>query len=267
MGIKFYKKNIYDLTNQDAVTTVTDAVAVSTGQSFVNFMRNRDLRSGWITTGSSDAANTEVEIDFNDVREFDRIMILAHNLKSFNIKHWDGVDWQDFSTPIVETTNSAGSNYYEFTKVFASKVKLTILGTQVANSDKSVQQIIITESLGELSIEPEMIPVFDKNKKVNKYLSGKSFISKGVGSFGVRLRMNSVSGESDLALCETLFNSFEGFLISLSGGTTSQYETIREGYRLQDVYYVACANDYTPEWLDSRYANGMKLDLRLVEVN
>lgn len=267
MGLKFYKKSVYDLSNPDPVTTVTDAIATSTGEDFTDFLRNRDLRSGWMTTGSTDAANTTLEIDFNDVREFDRIMILGHNLKAFTLKYWNGSTWTNFSTAIAETANTATSNYYEFTKVLSDKLQLIITGTQTPDVDKSIKQIIVTEFLGAFDCEPKVEPIFDKDRKANKYLSGKTFISKAVGAFTARVRMGNAVSENDLALVETLFSVFEGFLMSPSGGTTTQFETIREGWRLEDIYYMACSNEYNPEWADGYYKNGMPIDMKLVEVN
>lgn len=267
MGIKFFKKNIYDLSNVVPVTTVTDAIATSTGSEYTVLMRNRDNRSGWATTDSTDAANTTIEIDFVDVREFDSILILGHNLKSYTLQYWTGSIWANFSTPIAETVNAKTSNYYKFTKIFSSKIKLIITGTQVADDDKLIRQLIVTEEFGEFSFQPMIKPIVDRDRISTKYLSGKTNVSRSIGGFGCEIKLDSVSGDDDLALVELIFDSYEGVLTWLCGGDETQFETQRQGWRLEDIYLMQPTNEYQPEWYKGFYKNGMPINLRMVEVN
>lgn len=267
MGIKFFNKNYFDLSNSLPVVTVTDSVATNTGQDFTDLMRNRNRYSGWMTTGSSDAGNTTLEFDFIDEIEINTILIVYHNLKSFTLQYWNGSTWVDFSTPINQTTNTLSTNYFNFTNVATSKLKLVINSTQVANSEKLIGEFIATTLIGELQSQPRITPIFDKDRKTTKYISGKSFVAKNVGGFGCRLFLKSESSQNDLALVETLFQYYEGFLVWLCGGDTTQFETIRQGYSLEDIFFMSCSNEYEPEWNDGLYKNGMAIDMRLVEVN
>lgn len=267
--IKFYKKSFFDLFYTLPTATVTDAVATNTGQDFINFMRNRDNNSGWATTGSTDAANTTIVFNFNDLREFNRIMILGHNLKSFTLKYWDEVNlvWANFSTTINPTSNTATSNYYEFDLVESSQIQLIILGAQTVNQDKMIRQFLVCEEIGRFVMEPEVEVTLSRDRKATKYISSKSFVATQVGSFACSMKRKSVSLEADLALVETLYRSFDGFLVSLSGGETTQFETIRNGYRLEDIYFVQCSNEYEPSWVDGHYKHGIDVDIKMVEVN
>lgn len=267
MGIQFYKKSIYDLSYTNPTTTVTDATATNTGESFTDFLRNRDNFSGWATTGSNDAANTTLVIDFIDNREFDSIMLLKHNFKAFTIKYWNGSTWTDFSTAISETTNTQESNYYNFTLVESTKLQIIITGTQTADSDKFLRQLLVCEKLGELTEEPEVTVEIGKQRKQFKFLSGKSFMSTQVGGASIKLRKQSMKTDADLTLIETLYNSFQGFHVSLSGGTTTQFEFNREGYRREDIYFCQCANEYEPNYRDGRYKHGVDVMVSLVEVS
>lgn len=267
MGIKIYKKSIYDLDNISPITTITDSVAMSTGQDFVNLLRNRDDESGWGTTGSNDSGNTTLEIDFVDLREFDRIMLLSHNFKSFTIKYWNGSSWVDFSTPINETTNTNTSNYFIFNKIFAQKIQLIINGTQTPNDDKFLRQLIVTEAIGEFTAQPYAEPTIDRDRQTTKYLSGKSYVSKSAGGFLCNLRLNSMEYDADQQLAEKLYDSYEGFLVSLSGGYTNDLETVRFGWRPEDIFLMQVTNEYSPEWKDGRFNNGLPLNLKLAEIN
>lgn len=267
MGIKFFKKSVYDLSNTLPVTTITDAVATDTGEDYTYLMRNRDDSSGWATTDSTDAANTTIEIDFIDVKEFSSALVLNHNLKSYTIQYWDGAMWVSFSTPINVSANTATSNYHTFDSVITQKIKMIITGTQIVDDDKSIRQLLFCEYVGEFSVEPRIKPTIDRDRITSKYLSGKSYVTKSKGGFQCELKLDSVSTEADLALAESIYDSFNGVLMWLSGGTTTQYETLRQGYRLNDIYLVMASNEYQPEWYGGFYRNGMKIDLKLVEIN
>lgn len=267
MAFKFYRKNKYDLSFVLPVTTVTDSVATDSGEDFINFMRNRNNTSGWMTTDSTDAANTTIEIDFIDTITIDRILLIGHNLKAFTIKYWNGSTWVDFSTPINETTNTASSNEFAFNSQVTQKLQLIITGAQTVDADKFIKQFIATEILGTLTEEFELQPELDRQRRVTKYLSGKSFVAKSVGAWNYRLKKSAVADSGDLELIEDLFDSYEGFLFWPSGGTTTQYEQTRKGYRLEDIFLMQAANELQTEYIDSRFKHGMPVDLRMVEVN
>lgn len=268
MAIKFYRKNILDLSMPDPTITIADAIATNTGEDFTDLMRNRNNNSGWMTTGSTDAAITTMVVEFADTRTFDNILLLGHNLKNFTIKYDVLGVWTAFSTPIAPTANTAASNYYSFTPVTSGKIQIVMNSTQVVDADKFIKQLIVTEVLGTLSIQPEIEPQWDKDRKATKFLSGKSFVAKSVGAFNVRVRMKAAFDNTDLTLVEALFASYEGFLLSLSGGDTSDYsDNIRQGYRLEDVFLMDLVNEYSPEFVTSRWAMGLPIDLKMVEVS
>lgn len=267
MGLKFYRKNKFDLSNLLPTVVITDSVATDTGEDFANFMRNRNNTSGWMTTGSSDAGTTTLVIDFIDSITLDRILLIKHNLKAFTLKYWNGAAWVDFSTAISETTNTAGSNEFIFDSTVTQKLQLIITGTQTADDEKLITQFIATETIGDFAEEMELKPQFDRQRRTTRYLSGKSFVSKAVGSWNFNIKKSAVADANDLALVETLFDSYEGFLFWPSGGTVTQYEQIRKGYRLEDIFLMQCSNELGTEYVGSRYYSGMPIDLKLVEVN
>ncbi len=267
MGIRFFRKSVFDADNTLASVDMTDSVAANDGSAFTDLMRNRDNLSGWGTTDSSDAGLTTMVIDLGDTRDMDAIILAEHNLKSFTLKNGDGTTWNNFSTTIAPTDNTESTTYHSFDSTTATHLQLIMNSTQVVDADKFIRQFIVTEQIGELTIQPEIQPEWDKSRKVTKYLSGKSHITKSVGAFRCRIRMGVVSNDADLTLIETLFNAYDGFLVWPCGGDVAQFETIREGYRLQDIFLMDLINDYAPQFNDSRWNHGIPIDLRLVEIN
>lgn len=270
MGIKFYRKNKIDLSFDQGTITVTDTTATNNGQDFVNFLRNRDNTSGWATTGSNDAANTQLDIDFVVGRkDIDSIILVGHNFKAYTIQYYnaDTSSWADFSTPINVTNNSTDTTEHQFNSVSTSQVRLIITETFNTDDDKFLKQFIVTEEIGEFQIQPEVEPIIDRSRRVSRYISGKSHIIRSIEAFNVRLKKKNVTTENELAIVESLHDNFEGFLVWLSGGTETQYDTIRKGWRLEDIYLMNLQNEQEIAWSDYRYQHGMDIDLRLVEVN
>lgn len=265
--ITFWELSRVDLSRPNVDITVTDAVASETGESIADRMRNRKNTSGWITTDSTDAANTTLEIDWTDSSPITDIILVKHNLKAFTIKY-DDSGWTDFSTPISETTNTEETNRYEFTEVTTTKIQIVITGTQTADADKKIAQLIITKKLGNGNIEsyPEIKkPTISTNRKVNKMLSGKSNVISGLGGLQCSLALKAWHSDSDFDAFEELYFGLNPVLMNFSGVNDSQFPSRRIGYRNEDFYVVRPRNEYIPEWVGGVYKN-LKIKLDLVEV-
>lgn len=259
--VRFFKKNKLDISNDVAVLTA------SQGSDYVNYVRNRSNDSAWLTTGSVDADNTYIEVDFVDERDIDFIFLVKHNFKAYTIKYWDGAAYQDFSTAISVTGNTADVTSHGFTKISTSKIKLTIQGTMTANSDKYLYQFIATEVIAQFDRYPIIRdPAFDRNLLRTKMLSGKTAVAENVGGFEVTMRLTNTKTAGDLSIFETLFFSLEGFLVWICGGDETQFFTRVRGYRKEDIFLMKCANDYSPEFVKSLYDFGLDVSVKLVEV-
>lgn len=259
--IRFFDKSKCDFSNTN-VTTLA-----SQGDTTSRNVLDRSNNTAWLTTGSVDSDNTTLTIDFVDMFTIDSILLLQHNFKAYTIKYWDGAAYQNFASAISETANTDDNTYYSFTAVATTKIQITITGTMVANADKTLCQVIATAAIGKLNGWPVIkAPVSSRNKKITKMLSGKSNIAANVGGFSVNLTLQVTSDSADLDVIESIFNKSEGVLVWLGGGDESQFSSVRQGYRKEDLYLMLCANEYAPEYYQGIYSCGVNVDMKLIEV-
>jgi hypothetical protein len=182
--IIFFRKNRLDLSFD------SPSIVASQGNDFVNYLRNRSLRSGWITTGSVDADNTTIIADLGDATPVTDIILNVHNFKSYKIETWNAIaeTWDAFATPINTTTNTDTTSVHHMVETIVSKIKITIRGTMVANDDKTLTDLIVTSRLGQLNGWPIIKkPTLSRGRKKSMMLSGKTSVREGIGSFSCSL--------------------------------------------------------------------------------
>lgn len=264
--IIFYDKSACDIDNSSVVTTITDAIATNTGSSFVSYIYNRNNNSAWLTTGSTDAANTQIDIDFGQGYDLTDIILVKHNFKAYTIQYDDG-GYTDFSTAISETTNTDETTNHSFTQVEVQKIRIIITGCMVVDADKVLRQIICTNKLGQFNGWPMIkAPTSSTNKRKDLMLSGKINITEGIGSFNVTLEVSSLSDTTDLALIESLYTRRKPSLLWLCGGDESQFNYASIGYRKEDLYLVRPIDEYDAELYKGIYTAGQKISIKLGEV-
>lgn len=264
--IKLFYKNHVDIDNSNVALGVTDTAATDDGANILEFIRNRNNNSAWLTTGSADANNTTIDVDMADSLRVDTVILVGHNFKSFTIQYWDS-GWVDFSTPINETSNIDGTTSFTFDEVTTSRIKLIITGTQVADDDKILKQLIVVKTLRTLDAFPEIVkPSHSRTRSIAKMLSGKSNFVSQVGGFKVDLKVKYWKNDGDLEAVEAIYTNRLPVLVWLCGGDDEQFSSKRIGYRKEDLYLMRPANDYTPEWYSYVYTTGLNLTVKLVEV-
>jgi hypothetical protein len=265
----FFEKNKIDLDSSADVTfTITDSVATGTGISFIDYVRNRHNTDGWSTTGSSDAGNTQIDLDMGEKHFITDIFLVVQNWKAYTIQYYDdgATAYKDFSTAISETVNATETKRHSFTEVECQFIRIIITKTMTANDDKFLGQLIVTKYIGQFA-EGFKISELEvgKNKTVTKTQSGKVWVKRDSGAFSCRLSKDNVSTDADLVLIETLHSYYYGFIVWLCGGDISQFRNERIGYRLKDLYLVTPTNEYEPNWDEGFYQHGINIKLDLTE--
>lgn len=269
---KVFKKNYLDLDYGSISISITDSVATNTGQNFVDFMRNRNNTSGWMTTGSTDAANTEIDVTIGNTREIDTIIIVGNNFKNYKIENWNGSAFVDFSTPINITDNTETTNEHFIGAQDVTRFKITVNSTQTADADKRISQLIATRKVG----NGQFIgwPEFDNSridfqKKTTKTLSGKVHLKESIGGFSTRLRFRAWPKEAhdDFTMLEYMYYREKlGFLFWPSGGDDTQFTSKRRLFKKEEIYLCRCTNQFQLEWYKNLYSSGLNMNVDIEEV-
>jgi hypothetical protein len=264
--IIFFEKNKIDISSTVATLSVVDTGAIDNGADFLRYLGDRKNFTGWMTTGSADANNTTIEINTADPEFIDSIILIKHNLKSYSFQYFDGVDWQDFSTPINPTNDTDETSYFEFDEVLASRFRIIISGTKIADDDKKITQLIITKSLGRLVGWPKIRrPFISTSRVVNRMLSGKAQITEGAEVFSCTLAVESWKIQEDIDLMTKIFRLRKGVLIWLNGGVFDQFTLSIRGYRPEDLFLVRPTSEWNAE-LFANYKTGIKVSVDFAEV-
>lgn len=263
--IRVMEKSVIDISRTGVVLAVTDAVATNDGTDFLGFLRDRKNTSGWGTTGSTDAANTQLEVTLASATNVSNILLINHNFEDYLLEYNNGTSW---ITVESVSGNLETSNYHNFTAVYMYAVRLTITAAQVVDADKLMSQLIIADNLqdGQFKAFPTISGTKHKtNKKLTTMLSGKALISEGTGAFECSLSVKILKDNDDLNLIESMYSNKEGFLVTLGGGDEDQFSSKRQGYRKEDVYFMRCVDDYSDDFYKSLYTSGVKIKIKLRE--
>lgn len=264
-AIKIFDENYIDLLNTSVTITITDSVATNTGQSVANYMRNRSINSAWITTDSTDAANTQIDIDMGDEKDVEDILIVEHNLKSYVISYWNGASYTDLFTATNDTETT--SHITGFGTISTNKIRVIINGTKTTDDDKYISRLLITKEFGTFNGYPQIKdPTHTTNKTKTTLLSGVSSIVESTGSFKVKLSFDNFTNVEDLQLIEGIYRLRRGLNYWLCGGNEDQFRAALAGYRRSDIYLMRPEDDYSPEWYKSIYSGPIKLQMSLIEV-
>lgn len=266
-GILFFEKSKIDLSLSTTVTiTITDATATDTGSDNVDNLRNRKNTDGWATTGSNDAANTQVDIDMGEAHDITDIFLLRNNFDSYTIQYYNGSSYTDFSTAINESGNTEQDQRHSFTSVNCRLIRMIITGTMTADDDKFLSQFVVTNEIGQFTTGFKIDKATaSKNRITTESLSGKVWVKRNIGAFSCTLSKNNVINTTDLTIVESLFDYYYGFLVWLCGGSTTQFRTQRIGYRRRDLFLMNVTNEYTPQWDGGFYEHGTNIKIKLVE--
>jgi len=252
--IKFFGINKIDETTTPTFTSANTAL--------VSYLYDGDRTSRLTSIGSNDATPEVWVLDFGSAQTFDRIFIDNHNIKSGNLKHWNGSSYVDFTPAISWSANSETTNYYEFSSATTYKLQLTMNTTISVNDQKRVGSLIAFSEIGTVLANPtSMSTSFPERSISNKgATNGSVYIL-----FGKKYKADiafSDASTTDISLFETLKNYATPFYIYPCGGDAQ----VEMGFRLQDLFLVNYTSEFNPNINNNLFGIGQSLKMTVEEV-
>jgi len=253
--IKFFGSNNVNADDSFSFTSATEANA--------EFLYDRSCSTKLQSSGSDDSTPEVWEITFPGARDIDRVLVANHNIKSGKIEYWNGSAYVAFSPAVTWSAETASTNYFEFTSVSITKIRLTMDTTQVVDAEKYVGELLVFKELGTVSRNPEKAnPDYpESSKKYKTSQGGTTYVY-----FGSKLKIKldfKQSPQADLTLFRALKDRASPFFVYLSGGQTGYTE---EGYREQDIYYVNYINSLKYKLSSTLHGSGVDIKIELAEV-
>ena len=272
-GIKFFKQS----KNIDAT-----ASAPISGDASVTSLLDSNKETFYRSSGSSDSVTEEIEITFSESKTIDRLFIINFNGKDFNVMYDVSGVWTHFAnvvdingsqSNITETTYTQDTYYAEFDSVSTTKIRIQILKTQVADAEKFINQVIVTEELSTLVGYPEIKRVeMSRQLRSKKTLSGKFSVQKSLESFMFNLIFKNYPSSSvynvDIDSIIQLHDSEDPFITWICGGRfgSPYFNYTLPGFRLKDVVQTQINSAYKLNYTDNIYVNPLNIaSIKIVE--
>ena len=271
-GIKFFEnvKNLY----KDGTT-----ITASTNNPAAKYILDYNKYTMWESIGSSDTVTETIEVTLNGSKDIDRIFLNRINLKDFSIQYWNGSSYSNFTNVvgidgsvaggIIETDYSRNAAYYEFDSVSTTKLKITMLKTQVADQEKEITAFLATEEIGTFEGFPRVSKIkHDRNIRATRALSGKRVIQKSYEVTSFKIKFKTYPLQDDIDIVNDLHEREDSFLVWLCGGRvgTQYFKYENRGYRLEDLYHMQVDRPLTTDYAKGIYVNGVDTDISFIEV-
>jgi hypothetical protein len=252
----FFTKNRI---NSGSTFVMTSAPSISTSALF-----DRKRTPKLTSVGSDDVTDEVWQITFTgDVaKDISAILIDNHNIKSGNVKYWNGSSYVDFSPAISLSGNSDETSFFSFPQVSTSRLQFTFSTTFVVDAQKYVGEIMAFDLIGTPSRPPASFVISQKERSVIHETAngGNVYVFFGKKS-KIKLTFSDAS-YSDIDLFLSLKELGDVFFIYPSGG---EYEGVDIGLRMQDIYQVNYVNDFSPNLKSNILELNQSLALELQE--
>lgn len=257
---KFFTKSYLDIDFESVSITATS------NAPFITKIQDRKPYTRWISSGTDDTTTEEIIVDFGVERTIDRLHLIDHNWKEFNIQYWNGSIYTDFSTAISETVNADKTTYFEFNSVDTQLIRLQAIKSQVVDAEKYLYQLLATAELGTFVGYPTFTPNFQVKRASKELVSGRKKYSNFDQAAFFTLTFNRYPPANDHSILLSLFENRQEFYFWPCGGDETQFRFALNGTRLEDIYLCVIDGQYSP-WFDNNVYNlSPNASVRLTEV-
>lgn len=214
------------------LNTTTQAV-VNSGTDTVSNLFDRDIRFQYQSSGlNNDSTFATIRINFNETMTVNRLALVEHNLKEFNI-YYNGVTANSFVLSGGSTvsssfiTNSSTALYMRATSVAATSVSIDMKSTIVANAEKAIGFLVLSGLKLQVERDPSAKgydPRLDPMEVVHTLSDGGTRVQNVSDKFKVKISYQYLSQTSRDSL-KSIWSEHDEFMFS-PFGTMSSWDGI-----------------------------------------
>lgn len=225
--MEFIRKNYFDTTTQAVVNSNTATVS----NIFL-----RDTRFQYVSSGfNNDLTNATLRINFDETLTISRIALMGINLKDFRI-FYNGLTANTFALTSTGATtvsyfasNSETSLYLQATPQACTSVSIDMLATQVANQDKAIGYLVLSNVLSDLDtrVPPAQsyTPIFAPKEVIHELSDGSIRTQVVDRKFSANVKLDFVSTALRDEL-KSVFDLHDDFIFVAFGTTTAWDEVL-----------------------------------------
>lgn len=224
--MELLKKNQFDTSTSIAVGSATGTAA---------YIMERDTSFQYVTEGFNDDLTTaSLTINFSETTTISRIALMGINLKSFDI-YYNGATANTFALTSTGATtvsqwssNSETAMYLQATPVDCTSVTIDMKTTQVANSEKAIGYLLLTEehvNFDRLPAAKDYKPKVLPKEVVHALSDGSTRIQTIDQKFQCQIKLSYVS-ESFRNSLKTVYDLHDGMVFAAFGTTTAWDEVL-----------------------------------------
>jgi len=256
--MEFLRTNIINTTTQISVTSNTS--------TSINLF-NPDKTYQYYTDGfNNDLTSASITITFDTAKNINRIGLLGFNLKEFNM-YYNGVTANAFTftsgptTTSQFTSNSQEDLFLRFNTISVSSVTMDMKKTIIANQEKQIGYMFISEKL----FEPEVLPSANSYKPrikskqiVHKMSDGGTRIHNIKKKWETQFSVDFIS-QSERDSYEAIYNLNDSFIYVPFGTSTSWDGIAYEGVWPGDFNFY--------EYSDNASSSGFSGNISILETS
>lgn len=269
-GVKFFDKN-YSLLKNGAT------IVASSNDAAANRVLDISRYTQWESIGSNDITTETLTITLGQSRTIDSILLADINFKSFEVKYFNGSTYSSFTNVvginnvskagILETSNAYSSAFYQFDSVTTNQIQITISTTQIADQDKYMTNLFVTNEIGTFEGFPRVKPTADRNETKATTLSRRSLIQKTYETNEIGITFKTHPYQNDVDIVENIFNREEPFLVYPCGGRTgtTYFKIEQKSWKLEDIFNMQMTGKLRNEFEKGVYLLGVNKTIKLEE--
>lgn len=213
----------------------TTAIVVNSNTQTAEYIMNPDISFQYVSSGfNNDATTATLKINFSETLTVSRIALLGINLREFDL-FYNGVTANAFAMTATSSTttskwtsNSESALYITVAPVACTSVSLDMKKTMVANSEKAVGYMVVSQERIDFTRIPSAknyTPLLETQEVTHKLSDGNTRLQVIADRWKATVKLEYIS-ESFRNSLRSIYNLHESHIFVPFGTTTSWDQVI-----------------------------------------